>query len=329
MVQRATGRCIGVLTSGGDAPGMNAAIRAVTRAALGRGASVLGVRRGYSGLLAGDFVELGARAVGGIIHLGGTFLGTARCPEFRTEQAHRSALDQLRRRGVDALVVIGGNGSQAGALALSREGFPVVGVPSTIDNDLSGTDVTIGVDSALAVALEAIDRLRTTAASHGRAILVELMGRDCGYLALMAALSGGAELVSLPECQPEPEALESALRSVSARGKTHALIVVAEGCRRKAPELAEYLSARAPVHGFEVRYTTLGHVQRGGAPTCADRVLASRLGAAAVDALLEGRSGVLVGELGGVVRATPLEEVLSHKKPLDPALLALADLLER
>ena len=213
---------IAVLTSGGDAPGMNAAIRAVVRTSLGEGWEVFGVRRGYAGLVAGSFAALNARDVGGIIQHGGTMLGSARCPEFATEDTRRTALDQLGRHSVDALVVIGGNGSQTGSFALSQMGLAVVGVASTIDNDLYGSEITIGVDTALNIALEAIDRLKTTASSHGRAFLVEVMGRDCGYLALMAGLTGGAEVVVIPEAEVEPDQVAVEFRKAYERGKAHA-----------------------------------------------------------------------------------------------------------
>lgn len=322
-------RRIAVLTSGGDAPGMNAAIRAVVRTGIARGWEVLGVRRGYAGLVQGEMGPLSARDVGGILQLGGTVLGSARCPEFRTEGGRRRALDALAAHGVEALVVIGGNGSQAGAYELSRMGFPVVGVASTIDNDLVGSDVTIGFDTALNVALEAIDRLKTTASSHGRAFLVEVMGRDCGHLALLAGIAGGAEAVAIPEVETDPEALARELRAAYERGKSHALVVVAEGAAYNAAHLADYFRANEKRLGFELRVTILGHVQRGGAPGAADRLLATRLGAAAVDALARGEAGVLVGWVRGAVATTPLEEVAGKLKPLDPALLALAQVLAR
>lgn len=322
-------RRIAVLTSGGDAPGMNAAIRAVVRTGIAHGWEVLGVRRGYAGLVQGEMGPLSARDVGGILQLGGTVLGSARCPEFRTEGGRRRALDALAHHGVGALVVIGGNGSQAGAYELSRMGFPVVGVASTIDNDLVGSDVTIGFDTALNVALEAIDRLKTTASSHGRAFLVEVMGRDCGHLALLAGIAGGAEAVAIPEVETDPEALARELRAAYERGKSHALVVVAEGAAYNAARLAEYFRANEKRLGFELRVTILGHVQRGGAPGAADRLLATRLGAAAVDALARGEAGVLVGWVRGAVATTPLEEVAGKLKPLDPALLALAQVLAR
>lgn len=315
---------IAVLTSGGDAPGMNAAIRAVVRASLRHGWRVDGVRHGYAGLLAGNFVPLTTHDVSGILQLGGTFLGSARCAEFKSEGGRETALGMLRQQEIDALVVIGGNGSQAGAAGLAEAGFPVVGIASTIDNDLAGTDITIGVDTALNIALEAIDRLKTTAASHHRAFLVEVMGRDCGYLALAAGVAGGAEVVTVPEIRTEPEAVMQAIRVAHEQGKGHALVVVAEGAEHNAADLARYAGEHRERLGFEVRATTLGHVQRGGAPGAFDRLLATRLGDAAVEQLSAGNHGVLVGWLGGGAAATPLAEIVARRKPLDPKLLELA-----
>jgi 6-phosphofructokinase 1 len=316
---------IGVLTSGGDAPGMNAAIRAVVRAGLAQGWEVWGIRRGYAGLLAGEVRPLGARDVGGIIQLGGTILGSARCPEFKTPEGLKKAVEVLDRLGIEALVVIGGNGSQKGAYALSQEGVPVVGVASTIDNDLWGSDITIGVDTALNVALEAIDRLKTTASSHNRAFLVEVMGRDCGYLALMAGIAGGAEAVVIPEVPISPESVAEAIREAYSRGKPHAIVVVAEGAEYNAQRLAEYFQRENL--GYELRVTVLGHVQRGGAPGAFDRLLGTRLGVGAVEALARGEQGVLVGQIKGEIVTTPLSEVAGKRKPLDPKLFELARVL--
>jgi len=320
---------IAVLTSGGDAPGMNAAIRAVVRTGLDKGCEVYGVRRGYLGLIAGDFQRLSARDVGGIMQRGGTVLGSARSQEFRTPGGQAEALRRLGDEGIEALVVIGGNGSQTGAHALWRAGFPVVGVASTIDNDLYGSDVTLGVDTALNIALEAIDRLKVTASSHHRAFVVEVMGRDCGYLALMTGIAGGAEAITLPEVEADPEHLAREIRTAYERGKPHALIVAAEGARWNAQTLAAYFRDQRERLGFELRATILGHVQRGGAPTFADRMLGTRLGAAAVERLARGEHGVLVGVQGGELTATPLEEVVARKKPLDLELLELAGVLAR
>jgi 6-phosphofructokinase 1 len=242
---------IAVLTSGGDAAGMNAAIRAVVRTGLDRGWEVFGVRHGFAGLTAGDFLSLGARDVGGIIQRGGTALWSARCPEFKTEEARREALDQLQRRNISALVVIGGDGSQKGSHAISQMGFPVVGVASTIDNDLYGSEITIGVDTALNIALEAIDRLKVTASSHQRAFLVETMGRDCGYLALMAGIAGGAEAIVIPEVETNPELIAAELRGAYDRGKAHAIVVVAEGAEYNAEKLARYFKEHRERLGFD------------------------------------------------------------------------------
>lgn len=319
---------IAVLTSGGDAPGMNAAIRAVTRAAIARGWEAYGVQRGYAGLIEDGFMPLDARAVGGIVQRGGTMLGSARCAEFRTEEGRQTALRHLAARGIEGLVVIGGNGSQTGAAALHALGFPTVGVASTIDNDLIGSDVTIGVDTALNIALEAIDRLKTTASSHRRAFLVEVMGRDCGYLALMAGLAGGAEIVVIPEFDTPPEEVARALRAGYERGKAHGIAVVAEGARHDAEALVAYFREHHAEIGFELRATTLGHVQRGGAPSAYDRLLGTRLGAGAVEALASGKTGVVVGMLNGHVGATPYADVVGRLKPIDPSLFELARMLE-
>jgi 6-phosphofructokinase 1 len=315
---------IGVLTSGGDAPGMNAAIRSIVRNGLVRGWRMSGVLDGYAGLLDGRFRPLESRDVGGILHRGGTVLGSARCPEFTTDRGRARALGRLRETDVDGLVVIGGNGSQAGAHALHELGVPVVGVASTIDNDLVGSDITIGVDSALNTALEAVDRLKTTAASHGRAFLVEVMGRDCGYLALVTGIASGAEAVVVPEEPTTPEEVAAQLRAAYARGNDHAVVVVGEGSRPGTRELTDYCNARQDELGFELRATVLGHVQRGSAPGAFDRMLASRLGAAAVERLDAGEHGVLVGLHGRQVGTTPLGDVIGRTKSVDPALLDLA-----
>lgn len=315
---------LAVLTSGGDAPGMNAALRAVTRAALARGWEVCGVRNGYAGLLADTIDPLQARDVGGIVQRGGTFLGSARCPEFTEAAGRAKALRNLAARGIEALVVIGGNGSQTGAAALAREGFAAVGVPSTIDNDLYGTDVSIGADTAINVTLEAIDRLRTTASSHQRAFVVETMGRDCGYIALMAGIAGGAEVIAIPESETTPQEVAERLRGAYGRGKTHALVVIAEGARCGVRELMQHYQAHKDSIGFELRVTRLGHVVRGGAPSAADRVLATRLGAAAVQNLSEGRHNVLAGFVRGELAATPLAEIAGRTRPADAKLLELA-----
>ena len=315
---------IAVLTSGGDAPGMNAAVRAVARAALGKGWEVCGVRNGYAGLLADTLAPLAAREVGGIVQRGGTFLGSARCPEFARHEGRAQAMRHLVARGIDALVVIGGNGSQTGAAALAREGFATVGVPSTIDNDLYGTDVSIGADTAINITLEAIDRLRTTASSHRRAFVVETMGRDCGYIALMAGIAGGAEVIAIPEREIEAGEVAERLRAAYRRGKTHALVVVAEGAKHGVQGLLKLYGEQKETIGFELRITRLGHVVRGGVPSAADRVLATRLGAAAVEMLAAGRHGVLAGMVRGEVAETALAELGGRMRPADARLLELA-----
>ena len=318
---------IAVLTSGGDAPGMNAAIRAVTRGALARGWEVFAVRNGYKGLLENAFQRLQARDVGGIIQSGGTVLGSARCPEFAETAGRAAAVANLKARGIDALVVIGGNGSQSGSASLAREGFPVVGVPSTIDNDLYGNDVSIGCDTAINITLEAIDRLRTTASSHQRAFAVETMGRNCGYIALMSGIAGGAEVIALPEHELKPAEVAERLRAAYQRGKTHALAVIAEGAKCGVHELMEYYGAHRKDIGFDLRVTRLGHVVRGGIPSAADRVLATRLGAAAVETLAGGKQGVLVGIGKGDIVVTPLAEIAGKMRPADASLLELARML--
>jgi 6-phosphofructokinase 1 len=308
---------------------MNAAIRAVVRTGIAKGWEVFGVEHGFAGLIAGKFRPLGARDVGEIVQRGGTMLGSARCPEFKTEDGRLAALHDLNDASIEALAVIGGNGSQTGSHALFEMGFPVVGIASTIDNDLYGSEITIGVDTALNIALEAIDRLKVTASSHQRAMLVEVMGRGSGYLALMAGIAGGAEAVVIPECPADPEEIAKEIRHAYERGKPHAIVVVAEGANPNAQGLAQYVAEHHARLGFELRVTTLGYTQRGGAPTFADRMLATRLGAAATEHMAAGTTGVLVGTLKGETVTTPLAEVVVGKKPLDPHLLELARVLAR
>ncbi len=321
-------RRIAVLTSGGDAPGMNAAIRAVVRTGIAHGWDVFGVRNGYEGLIDGKIIPLGARDVGGILQRGGTILGSARSPEFRTNAGQLKAIRSLNQLGIEGLVVIGGNGSQTGSYMLHKHGFPVVGVASTIDNDLYGSDITIGVDTALNIALEAIDRLKITASSHQRAFLIEVMGRDCGYLALMASIAGGAEAVVIPEVDTDPEEIAQRLVRAYERGKAHAIVVVAEGAKYNATKLEAYFEQHRERLGFDLRVTILGHVQRGGDPGAYDRILASRLGAGAVEALERGEYGVLVGMMKSQVTTTPLEEVVNNKKQIDLKLFELAKMLD-
>jgi len=318
---------IAILTSGGDAPGMNAAIRAATRSAIERGVKVYGVRCGFSGLIQGDLIPLSARDVGGIIELGGTILESARCPEFVNATTRDMARKQLHNHGIDGLLVIGGNGSQQGAYALSQEGVSVVGVASTIDNDLVGSDITIGADTAVNTALEAIDRLRTTAKSHRRVFIVETMGRDSGYLALVSGLAGGAEVIVTPECDLPPPVVRELLEEAKRRGKRHAIVVVAEGARNDAQTLFSFLCEDAE-SDLKPRLTVLGHMQRGGRPTAFDRLLATRLAAKAATLLIDGQSGCLVGLLSDAATATPLADVAGVNKPLSRELLDLLDTMK-
>jgi len=308
---------------------MNAAIRAVVRAGLAQGWEVYGVRRGFQGLIDDDLIPMTARMVGGIMQHGGTILQTARSDLFKEERGRLTALRTLNNHDVDALIVIGGNGSQAGSLALWRMGYPVVGVASTIDNDLPGTDVSIGVDTALNRAVEAIDRIKDTASSHQRAFFVEVMGRKSGYLALMVGIAGGAEMVVIPEVETTPQEVAREVRDAYLRGKPHAIVVVAEGATCNMSMLMSYLADHRDEVGFEARATVLGHIQRGGAPTAFDRILATRLGVAAVEALAQGVSGVLCGQINGQIQTTPLEQVYQMTKTLDTRLLAMANVLAR
>jgi 6-phosphofructokinase 1 len=320
-------RRLALLTSGGDAPGMNAAIRAVVRAAAAQGIESYGVSDGYTGLLSGRFRLLDDRSVGGVLHRGGTILGTARCEEFHTSETQQRALAELERRRIGALIVIGGNGSQQGAAALDALGFPVVGVASTIDNDLPETEITIGFDTALNTATSYIDRLKDTATSHHRAFIVEVMGRKSGYLALLSAIATGAELAVVPERDVTLEDIAEDVQAAYARGKTHYIIVLAEGAKMTAPELAEYLCQHPS--GFEARISVLGHVQRGGSPTARDRLYASRFGAAAIEALARGEHGCFIGWRKNAIAEIPLHTVHEPAPKVTPDLLALADILAR
>jgi 6-phosphofructokinase 1 len=320
-------RRFAVLTSGGDAPGMNAAIRAVVRTGIHLGHEIVGINEGFRGLLDANFRVLSARDVGGIIQQGGTILGSARCPEFKSEDGVQKAKNKLEEAEIEGLVVIGGNGSQAGAAALAATGFPVVGVASTIDNDLCGTDISIGVDTALNIALEAIDRIKITASSHHRAFLVEVMGRHCGYLALAAGIAGGAEAIVMPEVPLEPEVVVDLFREAYNRGKAHAIGVVAEGARFSAHTLVDYFKAHKERLGFDLRVVTLGHVQRGGAPGAFDRLLATRFGVTAVECLHREAPGVLVGLQKGQVICTPYPMVAGKTKGIDQSLVRMIELL--
>lgn len=316
---------IAVMTSGGDAPGMNACVRAVVRYGIADGAEVFGIRRGYAGMMENDILELDSRHVSGIIRSGGTMLMSARCLEFKTAEGQAKALDVLHCWDIDGLVVIGGDGSLNGALALHKLGFPVVGVPASIDNDIAGTEMAIGVDTALNTILEAMDKIKDTASAHQRAFIIEVMGRRHGYLALMAGLAGGAELIVLPGSCVDRQALVRDVKSAFMRGKPHFIIIAAEGASTPEKGITQLLSEYISESGHESRCTVLGHVQRGGSPTCYDRLLGTRLGAAAVDLLMEGQSGVMVGVQAGEMCATPLEVVLTTKPALGEQTLKLAE----
>ncbi len=320
---------IGVLTSGGDGPGLNPCIRAATRMALSLGMAVCGVKRGFAGLMDGEMVDLDARAVGGILGKGGTFLGTARAMEFKTLRGQREALRNLNQAGVEGLVVVGGNGSLSGALALHKLDFPVVGVPATIDNDVGGTDIAIGVDTALNTILDAVDKIKDTASSHQRAFLIEIMGRDCGYLALNSGIAGGAEAVLIPEVETPLEDLAQTMVDAYIRGKSHCIVIVAEGYKPGTLAIVQYLSEREDELGFDVRVTVLGHVQRGGRPSAFDRLLSTRLGSAAAQALHDGQPGNVVGLVGNQITLTPLEEAITNPPKIDMALCKLAEIMER
>jgi len=319
---------VAVLTSGGDAPGMNAAIRAVVRCGVAKGWEMYGIKNGYAGLIAGTIYQLGTRDVGGIIQKGGTMLGSARCEEFKTDEGRRKGIRILRQMGIDALVVIGGNGSQTGSNEIHKLGFPVVGIASTIDNDLYGSEMTIGVDTALNIALEAIDRLKTTASSHQRAFLIEVMGRDCGYLALAAGIAGGAEYILLPEIESDPEEVAETLNLAYEHGKEHAIIVVAEGAKYNAEALVQYFEKHKDRLGFKIRATILGHVQRGGEPGAFDRILASRFGCGAIEAIDREEYGVLVGLKNNKTATTPLKEVVANKKQISMEMVNLSRILD-
>jgi 6-phosphofructokinase 1 len=306
---------------------MNAAVRAVARNAAARGIETYGVSDGYAGLIAGRLRHLDDRSVGGILHRGGTILGTARCREFCTSETQQRAIAELERRQIGALVVIGGNGSQQGAAALDAQGFPVVGIASTIDNDLPETEITIGFDSALNTATTYIDRLKDTATSHHRAFIVEVMGRKSGYLALLSAIATGAELAVVPEREVTLEAIAEDVQAAYARGKAHYIIVLAEGAQMTTAELAEYLCQHPS--GFEARVSVLGHIQRGGSPIARDRLYASLFGAAAIEALARGQHGIFIGWRKGAIAELSLGAVNETATKVTPGLLTLADVLAR
>jgi 6-phosphofructokinase 1 len=320
-------RTIGVMTSGGDAPGMNAGIRGVVRAAIANGIRVIGIENGYEGMLHGAFRPLGTRDVGGILQRGGTILQTARSMEFKTPQGQRQAIRNLNNAEIDALVILGGDGSLNGGNVLAQQGISVVGIPASIDNDIYGTDMCIGVDTALNTIVDAIDKLRDTASSHNRAFLVEVMGRDHGYLAIQSGIVCGAEMVLVPEYDTPFEEITAAVEESYKHGKSHAIIVVAEGCKLSATEIAGKLEELKV--GFTTRVTVLGHIQRGGKPTAYDRYLASRFGVKAVEFLLEGQTGIMTGLNGCEIEAIPLTTVISNKKLLNPESTHIARVLSR
>lgn len=322
-------KSIALLTSGGDGPGLNACIRAVTRQALTRDVTVFGVRWGYRGLINDDIEPLTSRDVGGIMGRGGTMLGTARCPEFKDLKVRRTAIRNMNQHGIEGLVVIGGNGSLTGALALHRMGFPAYGIPASIDNDVSGTDMSVGVDTTLNTILDAIDRIKDTASSHQRAFMIEVMGRGSGYLALASGLAGGAEVILVPEREgPSVEKIADAVVDAYVRGKHHCIMVIAEGWRPGTKVVEEYLRSHKEELGFDVRVTVLGHVQRGGRPSAFDRLLATRMGAFAADRLIEGESGYMVALRGNQLESYPLEDAVSELRPLDLRLLELSDIMD-
>jgi 6-phosphofructokinase 1 len=314
---------IAVLTSGGDAPGMNAAIRAVVRKGVYHGLEVMGVYRGYHGLIRGDLKPLSLGSVGDIIHRGGTMLYTARSEEFKTEEGQEKAVKTLREHGVEGLVVIGGDGSFRGAMKLTERGIPTVGVPGTIDNDIPGTDFTIGFDTAINTVIQAIDKIRDTATSHERTYVVEVMGRDAGDIALWAGLADGAESILIPEAPYDLDEVVERLKRGNKRGKKHSIILVAEGVA-SGVEVGEEIRRRT---GWETRVTVLGHIQRGGSPTAFDRVLASRMGAAAVDLILEGKSNQMVAIRNNQICGIPFEEAFKQKHRLDLSMYQLAGIL--
>lgn len=314
---------IGVLTSGGDAPGMNAAVRAVVRRGLSLGLEVTGIRRGYAGLIAGDFAPLTASSVGDIIQRGGTILHTARSQRMLTPEGQAEAVSQLRQAGIEGLVVVGGDGSFRGARVLETRGIAVIGVPGTIDNDIAGTDWTIGFDTAVNNVLDAMNKIRDTATSHDRTFVIEVMGRDSGWIALSAGLAGGAESILVPEYPFSMEEIADRIMRGVERGKKHSLILIAEGAG-SGFGLGEELKTRT---GLDTRVTVLGHLQRGGSPTQMDRNLATRLAARAVELLNDGKSGLFVGMEHNEVVTHSLESIIGQKKGLPAELLELAGLL--
>lgn len=317
----ATIKCIGILTSGGDAPGMNAAIRAVTRAAIYNGLKVKGIYRGYKGLITGEIQEFKTQNVSNIIQLGGTILKTARCQEFKTPEGRKIAYDNMVKEGIDALVVIGGDGSLTGARLLAQEfDVPCIGLPGTIDNDLYGTDTTIGYDTALNTILDAVDKIRDTATSHERLFFVEVMGRDAGFLALNGAIAAGAEAAIIPEFSTEVDQLEEFIKNGFRKSKSSSIVLVAESeITGGAMHYAERVKNEYPQ--YDVRVTILGHLQRGGRPTAHDRIIASRMGVASIQALMEGQRNVMIGIENDKIVYVPFAKAIKNDKPIDRELV--------
>lgn len=320
---------IGVFTSGGDAPGMNACVRAVVRTAINNGIKVTGIRRGYEGMIEDDMVNMSSKSVANILQIGGTILKTARCEEFRTPEGRQKAMKNLKAREIDALVCIGGNGSYAGALALSQEhGIPCIGVPGTIDNDLYGTDYTIGYDTAINTALDAIDKIRDTADSHNRVFIVEVMGRDAGFIGLDVGIAGGAEGIIIPEDRDDVDKVFRHFNKSDKRSKSFSIIVVAEGDQIGGSQvLTDKLREVHP--DLDIRTTVLGHIQRGGSPTARDRILASRLGYEAVHGLIRGLKDVAVGIINNNAIFTPFETAITNTKSVNYELVRMAEVLAR
>jgi 6-phosphofructokinase 1 len=319
---------IGVMTSGGDSPGMNAAIRSVVRTCAFYGIESAGIYRGYQGMIEGDFIELNARSVKGIINKGGTFLKTARSKDFRTEEGRKEAYNQLIKANIDALVVIGGDGSFTGALKFNQEfGFPVMGIPGTIDNDIAGTSHTIGYDTALNTVVDVIDKIRDTASSHNRLFFVEVMGRDVGHIALNVGVGAGAEEILIPEEDLGLDRLLESLRRSKESGKSSSIVIVAEGDKigKNVFELKDYVEEN--LREYEVRVSVLGHMQRGGSPSCFDRVLASRMGVKAVESLLEGKSNLMVGLKSDTIIVTPLEKAIKGQSKINKELIRVSDIM--
>ena len=319
---------IAVLTSGGDSPGMNAAIRAVVRACAYYNLECVGIYRGYQGMIEGDFKEMGPRSVNNIINKGGTILKSARSSEFRTAEGRKKAHDNLVKEGIEALVVIGGDGTFTGALIFNSEyNFPVMGIPGTIDNDIYGTTHTLGYDTALNTVVDCIDKIRDTASSHNRLFFVEVMGRDAGHIALNAGIAGGAEEILIPEEDLGLDRLLESLQKSKASGKSSSIVVIAEGDKigKNVFELKDYVDANLPE--YDVRVSVLGHMQRGGSPSCFDRVLASRLGVKAVESLLDGVSNFMVGLKNDTVNLTPLSLAIKGKSEIDRELLRVSDII--